>query len=124
MAQPLHLFPPAPSTERGRAVKISSVKDDSLIYCTGRGVFIRSLKDPGASISYFGHVQPATVAKVSPSGYFVASADASGLVRVWDLAGTEQILKNETRPIAGRINDLQWDGESKRLIAVGEGKER
>ncbi|KAI9727233.1 MAG: WD40 repeat-like protein [Chrysothrix sp. TS-e1954] len=26
--------------------------------------------------------------------------------------------------IAGRINDLAWDGESKRIIAVGNGKER
>ena len=26
--------------------------------------------------------------------------------------------------IAGRINDIAWDGESQRIIAVGEGKER
>lgn len=65
-----------------------------------------------------------TVAKISPSGYYCASADAGGTVRVWDLAGTDQVLKAEVKVIAGRINDLEWDGESKRIIAVGEGRER
>lgn len=71
----------------------------------------------------FGHVQPTTVASVSPSGYYCASADSSGAVRVWDLVSSELITKLETRPFAGTINDLTWDGESKRLIAVGDGKE-
>lgn len=35
----------------------------------------------------------------------------------------EHILKNEIRPISGKISDIAWDSESKRLIAVGEGKE-
>jgi len=26
--------------------------------------------------------------------------------------------------ISGRINDIAWDGESQRIIAVGDGKER
>jgi hypothetical protein len=43
---------------------------------------------------------------------------------VWDIAGTDQILKLETKPLAGRINDLAWDGESKRIVAVGDGRER
>jgi WD repeat-containing protein 1 (actin-interacting protein 1) len=33
-------------------------------------------------------------------------------------------LKTETKVISGRINDLAWDGESQRIIAVGDGKER
>jgi WD40 repeat protein len=33
-------------------------------------------------------------------------------------------LKLATRPISGRINDIAWDSESKRIIAVGDGKER
>lgn len=35
----------------------------------------------------------------------------------------EHILKNEIRPISGKISDIAWDSESKRLIGVGEGKE-
>lgn len=45
-------------------------------------------------------------------------------VRIWDIAGTDQVLKLATRPLGGRVNDLSWDGESKRIIAVGDGRER
>lgn len=91
-----------------------------------------------------------TVAKYSPSGYYIASGgthyhshydyyyyyyyfidsiillllDVQGNVRIWDATQEEQILKNEVKVIAGRINDIDWDFESKRLIAVGEGRER
>lgn len=33
------------------------------------------------------------------------------------------ILKNETNVFSGRINDLAWDGESKRIMAVGAGRD-
>lgn len=32
-------------------------------------------------------------------------------------------MKNEIRPISGKITDIAWDSESKRLIGVGEGKQ-
>ncbi|KAG8832221.1 WD40 repeat-like protein [Serendipita sp. 399] len=70
------------------------------------------------------HIQPTTVASISPSGYYCASADVAGNVRVWDIVGEENVLKLETRAFAGKINDLSWDGESKRIIAVGDGRER
>jgi len=44
-------------------------------------------------------------------------------VRVWDSVGAEQ-TKGEYHIIAGRINDIAWDGDSQRIIAVGDGKER
>jgi hypothetical protein len=50
--------------------------------------------------------------------------DVAGNVRIWDTVGEEQILKSEIKPISGRITDIAWDSESKRIIAVGEGKER
>lgn len=79
-----------------------------------------------------------TVAKFSPSGYWVASGgtahlvesqvvdllDVTGSVRVWDAVGADMNLKTETKVISGRINDIAWDGESQRIIAVGDGKER
>jgi WD40 repeat protein len=34
------------------------------------------------------------------------------------------VTKGEYGIIAGRINDIAWDGDSQRIIAVGEGKER
>ena len=64
------------------------------------------------------------MARFSPSGYYVASGDSSGMVRVWDPVGPEMITKGEFGILSGPINDIAWDGESKRLIAVGNGKER
>ena len=45
------------------------------------------------------------------------------MVRVWDCVG-EGATKGEYAIISGRINDLAWDGDSQRIIAVGDGKER
>lgn len=53
----------------------------------------------------------------------MASGDVSGTVRVWDCVG-EGATKGEYHIIGGRINDLAWDGDSARIIAVGEGRER
>lgn len=53
----------------------------------------------------------------------MASGDSSGIVRVWDCVG-EGSTKGEYHIIGGRINDLTWDGDSARIIAVGDGKER
>lgn len=63
------------------------------------------------------------MARFSPSGFYVASGDVSGSVRVWDCAG-DGATKGEYHIIAGRINDVAWDGDSQRIIAVGDGKER
>lgn len=42
---------------------------------------------------------------------------------MWDSAG-EGFTKGEYHIIGGRINDLAWDGDSARIIAVGNGKEK
>lgn len=42
---------------------------------------------------------------------------------MWDCVG-EGATKGEYHIIGGRINDLAWDGDSQRIIAVGNGKER
>lgn len=44
-------------------------------------------------------------------------------MRVWDCVG-EGITKGEYSIVSGRINDLAWDGDSQRIIAVGDGKQR
>lgn len=46
------------------------------------------------------------------------------MVRVWDCVGEDMNTKGEFGIISGTIKDLAWDGESKRIIAVGDGKER
>ncbi|KAI8063519.1 WD40-repeat-containing domain protein [Gongronella butleri] len=81
-------------------------------------------RHPSLATEYVGHKSNAVVARYSPSGYYIASGDIQGNVRIWDSVNEEHVLKNEARPISGKINDIAWDVDSKRLIAVGDGKER
>ncbi|KAH7100572.1 WD40 repeat-like protein [Auriculariales sp. MPI-PUGE-AT-0066] len=116
-------YPCLPATTRGESTKLSA-SGDKVLYANGRTVVIRDLATPEIGITYSGHVQPATVARISPSGYYAASADAAGTVRVWDVAGSDQTLKGEYKVLGGKLRDLAWDGESKRIIAVGDGREK
>ena len=45
-------------------------------------------------------------------------------MRIWDTTQPDNVLKITTKVFSGRVNDIDWDSESKRLIAVGEGKDR
>ncbi|KAJ3216006.1 WD repeat-containing protein 1 [Dinochytrium kinnereticum] len=119
------VFPPQPTTTRGHSVNLGEdPKGVNFLYTSGRSVIIRNIDNPLIATEYWGHSSQATVAKYSPSGFYIASGDAQGNVRIWDATQPEQILKTETRALGGRINDISWDFESKRLIAVGEGKDR
>ncbi|KAJ2487575.1 WD40 repeat-like protein [Coemansia sp. RSA 2320] len=82
-----------------------------------------NLSEPEKAWEYRGHTQATTVARFSPSGYYVASGDVAGNVRIWDAINDEHILKSEVRAISGRVNDISWDMDSQRVMAVGEGKE-
>ncbi|TFK67757.1 WD40 repeat-like protein [Pluteus cervinus] len=117
------VFAANPATTRGSATKLSTHKDQ-LVYVNGRHVIIRDLNNATNAKTYSGHAQNATVARFSPSGYYCASADIVGNVKIWDTIGEDQTLKGEYKVISGQVNDLAWDGESKRIIAVGDGKER
>ncbi|KAJ2641611.1 WD40 repeat-like protein, partial [Coemansia sp. RSA 1694] len=118
-------FAPNPTTTRGQPVRLSADPSGTkFVYASGRSIVIRSLANPSKSWEYTGHTQPTTVAKFSPSGYYVASGDTMGNVRIWDSVNDTHILKSEFRPISGRINDISWDMESQRVMAVGEGKEK
>ncbi|KAF3939390.1 Beta-TrCP [Dactylella cylindrospora] len=114
-----------PTTARGQATQLSADPSGKRIaYASNKSIFLRSIDDPADSIQYIGHTANTTVARFAPSGYYVASGDASGMVRVWDCVGEDLNTKGEFAIINGRINDIAWDGESKRIISVGDGKER
>lgn len=117
------LYPCNPVTTRGVSTKLSS-HQDKIIYANGRTIVIHDLKDLASSKTFSGHSQNTTVARFSPSGYYCASADATGLVKIWDTIGEDQSVKWEYKIISGRVNDLAWDGESKRMILVGDGKDK
>ena len=64
------------------------------------------------------------MAKYSPSGFYIASADKSGKVRIWDTINKEHILKSEYQPISGPIYDIAWSQDNQRIVVVGEGREK
>ncbi|CEH17396.1 WD40 repeat stress protein/actin interacting protein [Ceraceosorus bombacis] len=124
MATAQYVYPPNPTTTRASSTPIAwDAVGKRLVYPCGRLVVLRDLISPTKSKLYGQHTTNVTVARVSPNGYYCASADAAGNIRVWDLAGEEMILKLEKKALSGPIRDLAWDGESKRIAAVGEGKE-
>ncbi|AEO59263.1 hypothetical protein MYCTH_2307420 [Thermothelomyces thermophilus ATCC 42464] len=114
----------APSTTRGQPTQLScDPKGERIAYASGKSIFLRSIDDPSISKQYTGHTATTTVAKFSPSGFWVASGDVSGKVRVWDAVEAVN-TKGEYAIISGRITDIAWDGDSQRVIAVGDGRER
>ncbi|KAM7489836.1 hypothetical protein LguiB_027320 [Lonicera macranthoides] len=111
-----------PSTERGRGILISGdAKSNRILYCNGRSVFLRYLDRPLEVSVYNEHAYQVTVARFSPNGEWIASADVSGIMRIW---GTHNdfVLKNEFRVLSGRIDDLQWSPDGMRIVASGDGK--
>ncbi|KAF7589103.1 WD40 repeat-like protein [Aspergillus hancockii] len=114
----------SPSTSRGQPTQLSSdARGERLAYAANKSIFLRSIDNPAIARQYTEHKAQTTVARFSPSGFYVASGDATGMVRVWDCVG-EGITKGEYGIVNGRINDLAWDGDSQRIIAVGDGKQR
>ncbi|KAI5922703.1 WD repeat domain-containing protein [Camillea tinctor] len=118
------IFAASPVTTRGQPTKLSTdVKGERIAYASGKSVFVRSIDDPSNCKQYTGHTAQTTVARFSPSGFYIASGDASGSVRVWDSLEAVN-TKGEYHIISGRINDIAWDGDSQRIIAVGDGRDR
>lgn len=54
----------------------------------------------------------------------VAPTDVSGKLRIWDTTQKEHLLKYEYQPFAGKIKDIAWTEDSKRIAVVGEGREK
>ncbi|KAH8047688.1 hypothetical protein JL722_12949 [Aureococcus anophagefferens] len=87
---------PGPTMERGHALNLyAHPKEPKLVYCFGKYVVARNLNDSGDNFVYRGHKYDVGAAAFSPNGYWV---------------------------FAGAIKDLQWDGESKKIVVVGDGK--
>ena len=84
---------------------------------------IRDIEKPELCDIYQEHTAATTVAKYAPSGFYIASGDANGIVRIWDTTQKEHIIKFECRALGGRINDLDWTEDSQRIVCVGEGRE-
>ncbi|KAI1731924.1 actin-interacting protein 1 [Ditylenchus destructor] len=118
-------FASLPRTTRGMPIVISASPDSKkFLYCNGNSVYIRDVEDVSICDIYTEHSTLTTVAKYAPSGFYIASGDQSGKVRIWDTTQSTHILKAEYPVISGPIRDIAWSDDSKRIAVVGEGRER
>ncbi|CAL8071404.1 unnamed protein product [Orchesella dallaii] len=114
-----------PRTQRGAPIVLGGdPKGKNFVYCNGNSVIIRNIDDPSISDTYTEHSQPVNVAKYSPSGFYIASGDNTGRLRIWDTVNKEHILKSEYTPFLGPIKDISWSADSQRMVVVGEGREK
>jgi WD40 repeat protein len=120
------IYAALPTTTRGQPTPLSAdAKGERIAYASNKSIFLRSIDNPSQATQYTQHTAATTVARFAPSGFYCASGDASGIVRVWDCSPNGSgNTKGEYAIINGRINDIAWDGESQRIIAVGDGKQR
>ncbi|CAM1500913.1 Fc.00g100750.m01.CDS01 [Cosmosporella sp. VM-42] len=113
-----------PATTRGQPTQISAdSKGQRIAYASGKSIFVRSIDNPAECKEYTGHTAPTTVARFAPNGFKIASGDASGMLKVWE-PETIESTRGEYGIISGRLNDIAWDGDSQRIIAVGDGREQ
>ncbi|XP_077459914.1 WD repeat-containing protein 1 [Stigmatopora argus] len=120
-----HVFASLPQMERGVTKVISGdPKGNNFLYTNGKCVIIRNIHNPSIADIYTEHAHTVTVAKYAPSGFYIASGDASGKLRIWDTTQKEHLLKYEYHPISGKVKDIAWTEDSKRLAVVGDGREK
>ena len=132
-------IPPQPSTERNFTTRLSYDKATNCIaYPSGKCAYVRSLsKDADdkipSVIQFTGHgTANVTVVRFSPiqNSQYVVSGDDQGRVIVWgwnidDTTKAVQInVKSEFHVLAGKVSDISWDFEGRRLCVVGDGKDR
>uniref|UniRef100_A0AAQ4QDI1 WD repeat domain 1 n=1 Tax=Gasterosteus aculeatus aculeatus TaxID=481459 RepID=A0AAQ4QDI1_GASAC len=111
--------------ERGVAKVIGGdPKGNNFVYTNGKCVIIRNIQNPAIADIYTEHAHTVTVAKYSPSGFYIASGDVSGKIRIWDTTQKEHILKYEYTPLSGKVKDIAWTEDSKRMAVVGDGREK
>lgn len=76
------------------------------------------------SIDYYTqHTHKVNVAKFAPTGFYIASGDESGNVRIWSTENADKTIKLEKRVLSKSVRDLAWTGDSQRVVAVGDGKQ-
>eukprot|EP00030_Apusomonadida_sp_AF-17_P000575 a175102_367.p2 GENE.a175102_367~~a175102_367.p2 ORF type:complete len:613 (-),score=273.80 a175102_367:28-1839(-) len=120
-----HIYAPVPQTTRGQSISFKSDnKGDRIVYTCGRSVVIRDVANPLLTDCYVQHATTATAAAWSPSGFYCASGDESGRLRIWDTVNAEHILSAEYPVLSGKIYDICWSSDSERLVIVGDGRER
>lgn len=119
------IFATLPRTVRGAPTVLKGdPKGKNFLYTNGTSVIIRDIENPAICDVYTQHAKDATVAVYAPSGFYIASGDVSGKLRIWDTTQAEHILKYEYQPLSGAIKDIAWSPDSKRIVVTGDGREK
>lgn len=82
---------------------------------------VKNYNNPSECFVYRGHSATVTCAKFAPNGFWVASADITGKVRIWSWDNPEHLTKLEYPAFAAAVYDLDWDHESKKITVCGDG---
>jgi WD40 repeat protein len=116
------IYCPSSFTERAFSSNISiSSNGHWMAHCLGNVIALRSLVDFKTTKIYQGHKVKTSSAGFSPNGAFVASGDIEGNIKIWFI--DDLSLKKEfNKALGGKINGIEWNGESDKLFFYGEGK--
>jgi WD40 repeat protein len=95
-----------------------------LVYCSGPTVVILNLENPTTCDTFHGHIQPVTCAKLSPSGNFACSGDASGELKVWAVDHPEKQVRYQSKMFGGPVKDIAWNAEGDRIAVCGESQQK
>ncbi|XP_038647578.1 WD repeat-containing protein 1 [Scyliorhinus canicula] len=118
------VFASLPLVERGASKVLGGdPKGINFLYTNNKSVIIRNIDNPEIADVYTEHAHQVQVAQYAPSGYYIASGDISGKIRIWDTTQKEHLLKHEYQPFSGTIKDICWSGDSQKVAVVGKGKE-
>lgn len=118
------IFAPLPALTRGRGFKLNAdPKNEKIVYCSGPAVIVRDLKNPTDCYTYTEHQGTPTAACFAPSGFYIASGDTRGTVRVWDTTQETHGLKYECPALGGAVRDICWSPDNKRILLGGDGRQ-
>jgi WD40 repeat protein len=110
----------APSTTRGRGLLLSG-HGDTLVWTNAKNVLLFNVKTRAVE-TFNEHTAACTAARFTAGGDHVASGDASGCVRVWNVATKKCVA--QVPALSGAVNDVFVDRDLKTLYVCGEGRGR
>lgn len=118
------LYAPSPVVNRGQPTHLGvNPKTKEIVFGCGNNVFMYDL-ETGKTWMYAEHQHAVTVGRISSNGFWAATGDVAGKVRVWSVDNPEHILKVELPVLGGAIRDMAFSEDGQRLVACGEGTER
>jgi len=120
-----NIYAAIPQTARAKSVLMGGdPKGKNFLYICENSIVIRNIENPLLAELYEEHQYAPTVARYAPSGFYIASGDSVGNVRIWDTTQADHKLKIEIRALGGPIRDLAWSVDSQRIVVGGEGREK